>query len=74
MPIPNPKKNQKRWQYMDSCMHFLKHEAKNKRPQPQRVAICLGRWGKKTNEMVDVIVDKINFLLNEKECPEGQHY
>lgn len=74
MPIPKPKKNQTKNQYMDACMHFLKHEAKNTRPQNQRVAICLGEWGKTANE--DAILKRFALFIGEmeKQCPEGQKY
>lgn len=71
MPIPKPKKGQKRWEYMDTCMHEVSKDSK--RTQDQNVAICLGKWKKESNE--NAILNKFDLLLGEeKECPEGQKY
>jgi len=44
MPIPNPKKNEKQNDYMGRCMDFLSKEDRTKRPQKQKVAICLNTY------------------------------
>jgi len=41
MPIPQPHKDEKQNDYMGRCMHKLKDE---KRPQDQKVAICLNTY------------------------------
>ena len=72
MPI-TPEKGEKRWQFMDKCMHEITHKSKKKRSHEQRLAICLGQWAKHTNE--DAILNRLDLLLGEeKQCPEGQKY
>jgi hypothetical protein len=71
MPVPKPKEGQKKWEYMDVCMHEV--STNTKRTQEQNVAICLGTWGKGNNE--DAIIDRFDmFLTEEKACPEGEKY
>jgi hypothetical protein len=70
MPI-SPKKGQTQNQFMDHCMHEVTHNRKTKRNHDQRIAICLSYWNK-ANE--DTIVDKLDSLLIEQDCPEGQKW
>jgi len=73
MPV-KPEKGQKRWQYMDKCMHEITHKSKKERSHEQRLAICLGQWAEFSNE--DAILNKFDLLLigEEMKCPEGQKY
>jgi len=50
MPIPNPKKNEKQNDYMGRCMDFLSKEDRTKRPQKQKVAICLNTYRNPKNK------------------------
>jgi len=50
MPIPNPKENEKQNDYMGRCMDFLSKEDRTKRPQKQKVAICLNTYRNPKNK------------------------
>lgn len=50
MPIPQPKKNEKQNDYMGRCMDFLSKEDGTKRPQKQKVAICLNTYSNPKNK------------------------
>jgi hypothetical protein len=68
----NKKKKENKSEFMDRCMHEITNNSDTKRNQDQRVAICLTYWGKQTNE--NALIDKIDMLLQEEKCPEGQKW
>jgi len=47
MPIPKPTKKDTQKTFMEKCMSKMKGE---KRPQRQKVAICLTNWRKKNGK------------------------
>ena len=58
MPIPNPKDNEKKNDYMGRCMHFLNKKGETKRPQNQQVAICLNNFkGPKKKTKAEIEID-----------------
>jgi hypothetical protein len=65
----NKKKKESKSEFMDRCMHEITNNSDTKRNQDQRVAICLSYYSKQANE--NEIIDKMNLLLQEEECPEG---
>lgn len=65
----NKKKKESKSEFMDRCMHEITNNSDTKRNQDQRVAICLSYYSKQANE--NEIIDRMNLLLQEEECPEG---
>ena len=58
MPLPDPKDNEKQNDYMGRCMHFLNKKGEMKRPQNQKVAICLNTFrGPKKKSKAEVEID-----------------
>jgi hypothetical protein len=65
MPIPQPKKNEKQNDYMGRCMDFLSKEDRTKRPQKQKVAICLNTYrGPQKKAKAEIELDIKNPDLN----------
>lgn len=65
------KKKETKNQFMDRCMHEITNKSDTKRNHDQRIAICLSYYGKNEDNST---LDKLNLLLQEKSCPEGQKY
>lgn len=67
MPIPQPKKNEKQGDYMGRCIDFLSKEDRTKRPQKQKVAICLNTFQgpqKKANAEVELDIKNPDLNLH----------
>lgn len=60
MPIPKPKKNEKKQEYMGRCMSFMKHEGKWE-DRDQQIAICISTF-ERINESKEITGKN---LLNE---------
>jgi len=72
MPIPSKKDNEKQNDYMGRCMHFLNKEGEPKRPQDQKVAICLNTFQNpkkksKANEMEIDFTEDIKNMNKQQE-------
>lgn len=55
MPVPTPKQNEKKEQYMHRCMTFMHNEQmgkpeKDRMPQDQQVAVCFTTFRKHTEK------------------------
>lgn len=72
MPIPQRKDNEKQNDYMGRCMTFLNKEGEPKRPQDQKVAICLNTYSnpKKKSKAADRNGIEIDFTDKIKEIKE----
>jgi len=72
MPIPSKKDNEKQNDYMGRCMHFLNKEGEPKRPQDQKVAICLNTFKnpKKKSKAADRNGIEVDFSDKIKEIKE----
>ena len=75
MPLKRKKVGKKgketRNQFMDRCMHEITNKSDTKRNHDQRIAICLNYWSKNEDNST---LDKLDMLLQEMTCPEGQKY
>jgi len=72
MPIPQRKDNEKQNDYMGRCMTFLNKEGEPKRPQDQKVAICLNTFQNpkkksKANEMEIDFTEDIKNMNKQQE-------
>jgi Family of unknown function (DUF5856) len=72
MPIPQPNDNEKQNDYMGRCMHFLNKKGETKRPQDQKVAICLNTFKNpkkksKANEMEIDFTEDIKNMNKQQE-------
>jgi hypothetical protein len=72
MPIIQPKDNEKQDKYMGRCMTFLNKEGEPKRPQDQKVAICLNTFQNpkkksKANEMEIDFTEDIKNMNKQQE-------
>jgi len=75
MPIPSKKDNEKQADYMGRCMHFLNKEGEPKRPQDQKVAICLNTFQNpkkksKANEIEIDFTEDIKNMNKPQETPK----
>jgi len=73
MPIIQPKDNEKQNDYMSRCMTFLNKEGEPKRPQDQKVAICLNTYNNpkkksKANEMEIDFTEDIKNMNKQQEA------
>lgn len=75
MPIPNPKKNENKYDYIKRIMDFFKkdntlHDKKidleNEADRKQILAIAYSKFKEyNKNENIDILISKINHLLGE---------
>jgi hypothetical protein len=71
MPIPDPKDNEKQNDYMGRCMHFLSKKGETKRPQNQKVAICLNNFkAPKKKSKAEVEIDFSEQIKNMNKVEE----
>jgi len=72
MPIPSKKDNEKQADYMGRCMHFLNKEGEPKRPQDQKVAICLNTYNnpKKKSKANEIEMDFSEDIKNMNKVEE----
>lgn len=63
MPIPKPKKDQKKDEFISSCMSILNEEYPDNK---QRAAVCFSQWKKYRNDSEDNINKKVDreFTIN----------
>ena len=64
MPIPKPKKNEEKNEFISRCISTLS-DMKEFKDNDQRIAVCFSQWERKDEKIS--IIDKIDDYLNEKQ-------
>lgn len=67
MPLPKPKENEEKKEFISRCMIYQdkegKYDLENDKDRKQAVAICYTQWDRKTEDIVKI--KSMSDILNE---------